>query len=980
MGKKGTVSLQIEDSGVYAYLVFSSDDSGDECTREAIAELIKKSEIKEKPDEGKIGEFLKQVEQSEEKVSYLIAEGKPPVPPSTGVYRWKELPVPEELVPDSERIFKTALDPEITKEKVEKVKVRKKVKQKSKFPFNKEKEKLVTVIEKRVKKEPVEIDPEVVSTGWVDKGMVLAEKEPPSEGEEGLSVTGEPIAPGEPVSETYYCGNGVREVNNKLVAETSGFVRRGKNWVEIIPFENHFWEVVLSKDKSTPLLNLKTGNEIASPPFAKSIIQKAVELGFSEDDIISSERIFKIIAETINSNSYLENYPLTGDKDASFSISVSDDLLKGYLNIEKGSGNGKPLKLSEVGEAIKKSGFVGLNYKKIKEDLVSFYHSGEKVLKDYLLAEGKPAGKGEPRKLKFECTFLEEKEGKSLIEELKKERESADTESEDQISFSKIQKCAFVGKDSIVASIPATKMGASGKDVYGKVIPGMEGDLPEMNLLEHLRFGNGMIVSEIEGVLLYSEDEEGSVSLAVVYNKQTSLKIEISEDAMKAFVTVHGGLEAGISGESVRKALKDKGIVKGVDEAALETLIDDVTAGKDVDRVLVAAGKKPVHEGTSRFKLLIDLKDDKNVSIQDDGHADYKNQDRITIVTKGTRLGIILSPDFTAEDGWDITGKVIKAEKAPPLELEIGENIIEEKDEKGHSVLVAENGGELFFDTKKISVKNVHVVKGDIGLNEGNIKFPGSVKVGGNVSPGFFVIAEGEVQIAGSVNAALISSGESIIIGQGVIGGGKAVLRSKMDIDMAFAEQATILAVGNIRIKNSCLRCRVKCNGKLSLVSDKGDLVGGQILATGGVDAHNIGNKIGVKTVVFFGQNYLIQDQIEKEEKELEKLKEQITKLDMMMKRFEKEGRSAHLMKARKQKFILMKSMEKKGVRLFTLREKFEEHFPSEISVRGTLYPGVIFESHGRYYDVKQEKKSLRIYFNQEKGRIEDVPLKKEDK
>lgn len=52
-----------------------------------------------------------------------------------------------------------------------------------------------------------------------------------------------------------------------------------------------------------------------------------------------------------------------------------------------------------------------------------------------------------------------------------------------------------------------------------------------------------------------------------------------------------------------------------------------------------------------------------------------------------------------------------------------------------------------------------------------------------------------------------------------------------------------------------------------------------------------------------------------------------------------------------------MKSLEKKGVRLFTLREKFEEHFESEVLIRGTVFPGVVFESHGRFYDVKTEKR-----------------------
>ncbi|MCK5200230.1 MAG: DUF342 domain-containing protein, partial [Spirochaetales bacterium] len=287
--------------------------------------------------------------------------------------------------------------------------------------------------------------------------------------------------------------------------------------------------------------------------------------------------------------------------------------------------------------------------------------------------------------------------------------------------------------------------------------------------------------------------------------------------------------------------------------------------------------------------------------------------------------------------------------------------------------------GELIQEGDKLFINEFHLVKGDVDLKEGNIKFPGSVKIGGSVTQGFFIMSGGEVQIAGGVEAALVSAGESIIIGQGVVGGGKAILRSKQDIEISFAEQATLLAVGNIKAKNSCLRCKIKCNGKLQLVGDKGNLVGGNTKTTGGIDVGNLGNDKGIKTEVSFGQNYLIQDRIELEEKEVEKIKAQIVKIDLSMHQLEKEGNQVKLKKTRLRKVKMMKIMEKLGIRLFTLRERFEEHFPSEIKVRGTLYPGVMLESHGRYHEITSEKKNLIITFNLRTGKIEETSIKKEE-
>ena len=98
------------------------------------------------------------------------------------------------------------------------------------------------------------------------------------------------------------------------------------------------------------------------------------------------------------------------------------------------------------------------------------------------------------------------------------------------------------------------------------------------------------------------------------------------------------------------------------------------------------------------------------------------------------------------------------------------------------------------------------------------------------------------------------------------------------------------------------------------------------------------------------------------------------------MLKMEKQGQREKLEQARREKLKLMKIMEKRSLRLFTFREKFEEHFPSEVKVKGTLFPGVVIESHGRYYETKQEKKNVSIMFNLDTGQLEEKSNGKEEK
>lgn len=967
---KGNLRLEFNKNKTTAELIFSPDKNGEEWTEKRIKALLESEGIKEGILSDKIKEAEKAIKKTESEIRMLIAE-------SDGTYQWEIPEIPADLSTDAERVFKVAFDPEITIDRIKNIKIQKKVKQKSKLPFGKTKEGVVTTIEKKIVKESVEVNPKVIMTGWAVSGDILAVRGEAEEGKSGISVLGEKL---QAQTLEFFPGKGIKLKDNELIAEYSGFIRKGENWIEIIPFKHKFWSVTLSKNKSTALLKIWPEAKQASTPSSESIIEKAVSLGIVRENIISESVISRIINETVSSGSLLENFSLTGDQDSSYSVTASEDGLKGLLNMVKGSGNGKALKLNEVGEAIKKSGFSGLDFPKIKEDILAFYKSSGLEMKNYVLIEGKEPEEGKEGTFSIECVMMKTKELTDHKEKIKKDygkRKPAGIESMDDYPLEKCKSIGIIEKDGTAVMFSPSKPGSAGKDIFGKVIPGLSGATPNLTILENLVRKNDLLITEINGFLDVFEDEEGTV-VRVRPSESDIIVIEISEDKMEAYLSISENSSTPITEDEINEKLVKAGVIKGLKEGILQKSVESSNGGKIVERVVIASGEAPVEPGTSRLNMNIKVTDDNAVTLRANGSADFKNQNRITAITKGDLIGTILSPKTEARDGWDVCGATIKAQETPPLKTEIGNGIKKEAADNGDISLIAEVSGELIQDKDKLFINAFHMVKGDVNLKEGNIKFPGSVKIGGSVTQGFFIMSGGEVQIVGGVEAALVSADESIIIGQGIVGGGKAILRSKQNIEMAFAEQATLLAVGDIIVKNSCLRCKIKCNGKVQLVGDKGNLIGGNTKTTGGIDVGNLGNDKGVKTEVSFGQNYLIQDRIELEEKEVEKIKTQLTKLDLTMHQLEKERNRTQLKNTRLQKVKLMKIMEKRGIRLFTLRERFEEHFPSEIKVRETIYPGVILESHGRYHEITSEKKNLIITFNLQTGKIEETAIKKE--
>jgi uncharacterized protein (DUF342 family) len=151
-----------------------------------------------------------------------------------------------------------------------------------------------------------------------------------------------------------------------------------------------------------------------------------------------------------------------------------------------------------------------------------------------------------------------------------------------------------------------------------------------------------------------------------------------------------------------------------------------------------------------------------------------------------------------------------------------------------------------------------------------------------------------------------------------------------------------------------------------------GALIGGNVRVKQGLDAGCLGSPDGVRTEISFGQDYLVADQIEVEEREVDKLRRRIEALQRRLVRLESQGGGGGkaLAEARREKLRSLRILEKRSRRLLNLREKFEEHFPSEIRVRGDLHPGVVFESHGRIHEVKEKKTALTVAFDVKTGRI----------
>lgn len=967
----GTVQLLIDDDGVEARLRVELSPDGRQWTAGDVVKLLTDRGVSEGYDANEISRKLASVQQKQETpVEFVIAAGLAPEQPQPERIQLREHKIPEDLREAAQRSVEQAGSPEIVFERKQRVKKQKTVTKKSKVPFRGPKQETVEVVETQTVPERVYVDPTVEETGYVQEGEKIGDIAPKETGMPGRSIFGEVLHPKVPADPHFYVGDRAVRRGEEVFAEETGFFRTGRNWLDVVPYRVHDWEVTLSEDQATCYLSFSPGDSSHTPPTGAEVIAAAEEKGFEVDSLIEEEEIDAMIRHAVESGSPIRSVPVTTSRDAGFDIVVLEDKKRAVLNVNKGRGRGKALDLKALGNALRESKLKGMKFEKVKEDIMAFYNGPESDLYGYVLAEGKAPTPGPDREVEFSVRFLADE----VAQELKQRATQnpgllAGMKSLSEFPISDVQRVARVAPEQRIAAVAPEVEGTPGVDVYGATIAAPAGSVPELKLYENVEQKDNVIVATSAGIFEEATDD-GVIRMRVRPHKDAEITAEISNNRMEAWLTLFEGEGTGkrLSVEDARAAVEEAGVSYGIDGDAILEAVRHAQEEGPVHRAVIARGTEPHSVEARTPQYLVRVASGQAFTVKEDGTVDHKHHDQMTVVTKGTKLMKIPAPPEEPEPGYDVTGAEIEPKAGGVADVQLGENVKAEEQPDGSSIVVATASGELLAERASIAVRPAYTVKGNVGVETGNIKFPGSVYVKGGVDSGYYVFANGDIRITEAVEGCLLSAEGDILLKQGVKGAGKAVLRSKSRIQVAFAEQATLLSVGDINIKGGCMHSTVKCNGTLRMQSDKGSIVGGRVRVRKGIEAQSIGSARGVATEISFGQDYLIADRIEKEEKEIEKLKLKITKDDMAM-REEAEDRE-RLEELRKEKKKLLKMIEQRSVRLFTLREKFEEHFPSALTVHGTIHPGVRIESHGRTMEFTAPEKGVVISFDEETGRL----------
>jgi len=958
---KGSASVAINPGETEARIVFIPDTHGKAWDMAALNKLTADNHLAPFPDPKALETFLLNASRAKSNapLEFIYARGTEPEYPISEQVSWEELPVPADMAVFKDETIGNAAAPEIFRIRIEKVKCEKMIKKPGALPFMAGKKELSVSWEKKEIREQVEVDPELIEIKYAEHGAKLGTIVPALPGKPGKSVFGRLILPKAAVDSSCLFGKGIGRETNEIVARFSGFVRIGKGWADMVPLSRHLFKVTAGNDGISFFLYFEPGDEVFSVPKGEEILSAAVRTGADESSLVSAEELDNAIRGSIQRREPLEVYPLLRSQDAEARVDINSDNTKATLFLRKGVAGAAGLEMKAISEAIKKSAVVGFDTLKLKEAIKEFMRGRELTL-SYTLIEGVSATRGKDREVHVHVTPVDGEEAQEIFERFK-EKYKRDVFNEAQYDTDRPINLAFVKKNAAVASVDEGAVSADGKDIFGKVIPGLPGNDPELKLYQGLLLHGSYITAAQEGLLLYQSTEKCFRGEMFNY-EDARIVVRISEDAMEArgdfFLEEGPGTPLTI--ENINKVLAAFGVTEGIDLEEAERICALAKKSGSVTDHLIARGEPSIAPGSSMARWFVPL------SLG--GSSSYNP---VSVQVKAGNPIVELSEPLAAgKPGFDVRGNEIPISEGLTLDIEHDDSVRDVPMGQGKR-LVAARSGELSFDGKKLCINFVKIIQGDV---EGDIRFSGEIQIKGNVLPLCKIMGGSHITVDGLVEEAFVSvEGKAIVI-RGFKGGGRGVIRARAGIVTAFAEQASLVAMGDVQLDKGTIRSSIRTNGKLSIKADDGKLSGGVCQARYGIDAADIGSEKSLRTELSFGQDYMLKDEIFSCEEEMAKqekaLNETEEKIKDLIKR--KEPITDEL---KKEKIKMTKLHEQFSAKIFNLREKFEEHCESEVRIRGTVFPGVVIESHNRYYVVKQKRSRVIFYFDRESGRILEKPI-----
>ena len=334
-------------------------------------------------------------------------------------------------------------------------------------------------------------------------------------------------------------------------------------------------------------------------------------------------------------------------------------------------------------------------------------------------------------------------------------------------------------------------------------------------------------------------------------------------------------------------------------------------------------------------------------------------------------------PPTKGAPGKDILGNDIPVNDGAEAKLIAGENVLFAPDKEA---FVSAVDGVVEKNGNTLVVKHILVIKGDVDVSRGNIVFDGILQIEGTVRDGLSVETKGDILIRGGVEGATVLSKDgSITMRGGILGKGRCYVAAGKDIRAKFIENGIVYARENITVEEAILHSRISAGEKVSALSGKGTIAGGEIKAGTLAVAKKFGAPGEPRTIVKLGINFTSQREIEHIEQQLAVVRQTSTKISETLEKF--MGTSVNMTtfsEETRQKLVELKKtvliLHYKEQRFVTMIDNLEQQAVAtgngKLTATETLFPNVHVTIGNAVFYTRNEYQRISLHYDQKKRKI----------
>ncbi|MEI6125104.1 MAG: FapA family protein, partial [Pseudomonadota bacterium] len=432
------------------------------------------------------------------------------------------------------------------------------------------------------------------------------------------------------------------------------------------------------------------------------------------------------------------------------------------------------------------------------------------------------------------------------------------------------QNNPYVEKGQVLIRIKGSTPGSVGKNIFGDPVEPMPNKTPHITPGENVESNDNEFYSNIFGRVSFIHN------LLAVHK---ALEITVDSNAMEAMLTCAGMVN--LRPELIKEEIAACKIVNGIDEQAIDALVAAyAAAGDPVKNVIIARGT-PVFSGhDGEIKYLFHATKGLDLHEHSEDGVIVMGANVIKSVEKEAEIAHII-PHEEPTPGKDLYGKSIPVQKVKKAKLRAGKNVRMSEDGLH---FFAQTGGLPVVEGDKISISDLLKIPGDLNYTVGNIDFDGFVEVNGDVVAGFTVKASKTIIIKGTVGASNLEAGLDIHIEGGCNCQEKSRIVCGGNLEAKYLDEVQVEVRGDILVKNEIIDSRVFCLGRVYLKS--GSILGGSIRAKKGIESLDVGNEMGIQTILVPGFDFefaaecmKIEESIQQKNKEIAELSQRIEPL-----------------------------------------------------------------------------------------------------